>query len=90
VLGRLMLKVHGIEFLTLSIAMVDRVERMSTDYMNCELRIRGGAREACRTDCAFYTMCTKKEKLEIMTSLDRTLNLNFQPVTDPKIARPPA
>lgn len=72
--------VHGIEFLTLSAEMAEKINRMSTDYINCEARIQGGNREVCRTDCAFFTMCTKKEKINPIVNVD-ALSLSFEPTS---------
>jgi hypothetical protein len=72
---------HGIEFLTLGAEMAEKIEKMSSDYINCETRIRSGQKEVCRTDCSFFTMCGKKEKLNPVVNVD-ALALSFEPVPD--------
>ena len=71
--------VHGIEFLTLPAEMAEKIQKMSNDYVNCESRIQSGARDVCRTDCAFFTMCNKKEKLNPVVNVN-ALSLTFEPV----------
>jgi hypothetical protein len=78
--------VHGIEFLTLTPEMADKINRMSTDYINCENRIQSGSLEVCRTDCAFFTMCNKKEKVNPVVNVD-ALSLSFEP-TPPAVQAP--
>jgi c-di-GMP-binding flagellar brake protein YcgR len=71
---------HGIEFLTLPVEMAEKIQRMSSDYINCETRIQQGLKEVCQTDCAFFTMCGKKEKLNPVVNVD-ALSLSFAPVS---------
>ncbi len=68
----------GIEFLTISVQAQNRIEAMSAAYIDCESRIRDKVPEICRTDCAFYGMCTKSERLVPVVDLDVALNLVFQ------------
>jgi hypothetical protein len=70
---------HGIEFLTLGAEMAEKIQKMSTDYINCESRIQQGLKEVCHTDCAFFTMCAKKEKLNPVVNVD-ALGLSFEPL----------
>jgi hypothetical protein len=74
--------VHGIEFLTLTADMAEKIEKMSSDYINCETRIHAGQKEVCHTNCAFFTMCGKKEKLNPVVNID-ALALTFETVPQP-------
>jgi hypothetical protein len=75
---------HGLEFLTLSPAMVERIDRMSSDYIDCETRIANQATDVCRTNCAFFTMCTKEQKIDAVLNVDDGLALAFQVLKDPR------
>lgn len=73
---------HGFEFLTVPSAIAERIEQMSTDYINCESRIQNNMEDICRTDCAFFKMCNKKEKMDPVVDMDRTIDLAFKELKD--------
>jgi len=71
--------VHGIEFLTITADMKEKIEKLSSDYINCETRIQSGCKDVCQTNCAFFSMCGKKEKLNPVVNID-ALALTFEPM----------
>ncbi len=73
---------HGFEFLTLTPLMAEKISKMSSDYIDCEARIKAQAKEVCLSNCAFFTMCNKEEKINLVTELETTLDLAFQEVKD--------
>jgi hypothetical protein len=73
---------HGFEFLTLSPQMAERIAKMSTDYIDCEARIKAEQKEICQSNCAFFTMCNKEEKMELVTEIETTLDLALQEIKD--------
>lgn len=74
---------HGIEFVAVDPDMATRIDRMSGDYINCESRIIAGTNPICRAECAFFTMCTKKEKLEPVPEVEKSIEVSFRPVGKP-------
>jgi len=80
----------GIEFLTIPLVMQQKIDAMSSDYVDCESRIREKSAEICRTNCAFYGMCTKTERTVPIVDVDVALSLVFEPLKDTsEIARTP-
>lgn len=71
----------GIEFLTVPGFMEKKIEKMSADYIDCESRINEGSTEICRVDCAFFTMCKKKERVDPVVDLDKMLEITFEQLT---------
>jgi hypothetical protein len=69
--------VHGIEFLSLPAEVAARIDAMSTDYIDCESRIAAAETEICRTQCAFFTMCNKPQKLNPVLDSIPALELTF-------------
>ena len=51
---------------------------MSADYVDCEARIRDKVEEICKMDCAFFNMCTKRQKSVPVFDFDATLELAFE------------
>ena len=70
---------HGIEFLALTPDMAARIDQMSSDYIDCELRIQTGDEHPCRSTCAFFQMCRKRQKLAAAPARE-SLELVFRPV----------
>jgi c-di-GMP-binding flagellar brake protein YcgR len=68
----------GLEFQFIDSEMQAKIDRMSTDYIDCEARIREKKQEVCRTNCAFYSLCNKKEKLDPVVNVDVALEVAFQ------------
>lgn len=82
---------HGIEFLNLDALVVERIKRMSNDYIDCESRIQAKALEVCKgAECAFFTMCTKPERSNLILSLrtENSLILDFKQKTPSICAQP--
>ena len=79
---------HGIEFLTLPTEMGERIERMSSDFMNCENRIQAHEAEVCHTDCAFFNMCDKKQKIDVVMDTNSAIELAFRQIEKPKSNSP--
>jgi hypothetical protein len=73
---------HGIEFLNPPQIMVEKISRMSEDYIDCESRIQSKAAEVCRTNCAFFTMCSKPERLNPVLDVNTSLELAFKALED--------
>lgn len=73
---------HGFEFLTLSVGMADRLSKMSSDYIDCEARIQDHAKEICQSDCSYFNMCTKEEKLNFSEESENILDLTFQEIKE--------
>lgn len=69
---------HGMEFLSLPRIMADKIQNMSTDYIDCENRIRNAAEEICRTNCRFFSMCTKPQRNDPVFNVDVSLELAFK------------
>ncbi len=67
----------GIEFLDLPGAMEQKIEKMSSDYIDCEGRIQKAEKDVCHTDCAFFSMCTKKQKCDPVFNPDTALEISF-------------
>jgi hypothetical protein len=72
--------IHGFEFLNLAPVTMEKIEKMSSDYIDCESRIAAHAQEICRTHCAFFTMCNKPEKLDLTFEPSKVLELQFKPI----------
>jgi hypothetical protein len=72
----------GFEFLTLAPQMAERISQMSSDYIDCEARIKSQVKDVCQTNCAFFTMCNKEEKLNMVTQIETALDLAFQEIKD--------
>jgi len=69
----------GLEFLTIDPAWVARIDKMSADYIDCEQRINGNSMSPCiGADCAFFTMCSKPERTNLLVNLDEGLLLDFE------------
>ena len=71
---------HGFEFVTLSPLIAEKISNMSSDYIDCEARIQSEAKDPCRSNCAFFAMCTKPEKINLITEVDATLNLALKEI----------
>lgn len=69
---------HGIEFLELAPDMAARINQMSADYIDCELRIQSGDENPCRTHCGFFGMCRKKQRTRAASVLETPLSLAFR------------
>lgn len=69
---------HGIEFLDLAPDMMQKIDRMSNNYIDCEYRIQAKAVKICTATCSFYSMCTKPQKKETLTDPLVKLELVFQ------------
>lgn len=70
---------HGIEFLNLQPEMVARIEKMSSDYIDCEARIQSTPTgEICKTSCAFFNMCTKPQRINPVPDPMVALDLAFR------------
>jgi hypothetical protein len=74
--GRLFM--HGIEFLDPPMLMTERITKMSNDYIDCDARIQSKATEICKTDCAFFTMCTKEQRIDPVFDPKMSLEIAFQ------------
>jgi PilZ domain len=68
----------GFEFLNLPTEWVDKIERMSTDYIDCESRIQKGETEVCETNCSFFSMCNKVQRREPLVEVDVALEMAFK------------
>ncbi len=69
---------HGLQFENLDPAMASRIEKMSADYIDCEQRILNSHMAPCTgKDCAFFTMCTKKERTDHILRHEEDLILSF-------------
>jgi c-di-GMP-binding flagellar brake protein YcgR len=76
---------HGFEFLNLSVPLGERIERMSMDYIDCETRIESKKTEVCRSDCAFFSLCTKSEKVSPVLDSKGILELSFTSISKPQV-----
>jgi hypothetical protein len=59
---------------------------MSNDYINCETRISEKKLDVCRMDCAFYSMCSKPEKLNPVVNIDFALEVAFKVLEDSAVS----
>lgn len=73
---------HGIEFDTLPTYWEEKIERMSTNYIDCENRIQNKAAEVCRSDCAFFNFCSKPQKINPTVNVDQALEIAFTILND--------
>lgn len=69
---------HGFKFLTLAQEKAEWIDKMSTDYLSCEARIQSKAKDVCQRECAFFKMCTKREKLEPATAGKGVLTIQLE------------
>lgn len=76
----------GLEFHVLPEGVQERINKMSTDYIDCEARIQEKKKDVCKIDCAFFSMCTKKQKLEPIVNLDVALEVAFQVLQESSIS----
>ncbi len=90
VLPRNLKYVHGIEFLNLPAYTMEKIEKMSADYVDCEARIASKAAEVCHSDCAFYTMCSKPQKIDPVFDPTLVLELAFKTLEDSRLHQPSA
>jgi c-di-GMP-binding flagellar brake protein YcgR len=68
----------GMEFIVISEESKEMIDRMSSDYIDCETRIAEKARDVCRAECAFMSMCTKAAKRPPAEDVRVALELAFQ------------
>lgn len=80
---------HGFEFLNLPSVIAERIDRMSNDYIDCETRIVNEATEVCRSECAFFSICNKPEKVSPIFNPDVILELAFRSLDDSPLAHHP-
>jgi hypothetical protein len=78
---------HGIEFLNPPAYMVEKIDKMSSDYIDCENRIQAAASEVCRMNCAFFTMCTKQQRLQPVVDVNASIELAFKALEDSPLPR---
>jgi hypothetical protein len=76
----------GLEFQFISEEMCQRIDKMSNDYINCETRISEKKLDVCRMDCAFYSMCSKPEKLNPVVNIDFALEVAFKVLEDSAVS----
>ncbi len=70
---------HGLEFLNLEPAWIERLTKMSNHYIDCEQRIQQHSLNACvGAECAFFTMCKKPERTDLLVNIDDGLLLEFK------------
>lgn len=80
--------VHGIEFLNLPALTVEKIEKMSADYIDCENRIAAKISDVCKTDCAFFTLCIKTQKINPVFDPNLVLELAFKSLEDSPLRQP--
>jgi hypothetical protein len=68
----------GVEFQFVAQEMCERIDKMSTEYIDCETRIAEKKTEVCRMNCAFYSMCNKSQKLNPTFDENIALELAFK------------
>ncbi len=78
---------HGFEFMNLPAAVGERIERMSADYIDCETRIVNQATEVCRSECAFFNLCTKEERVSPLVESEVILELALRALDDSPLVR---
>jgi c-di-GMP-binding flagellar brake protein YcgR len=76
---------HGIEFLALEPEMAEQINRMSIDYIDCELRIQSREENPCRMSCGFFALCRKRERLKAVELLETPVALSFRALTAPAV-----
>ncbi len=76
----------GIEFQTISDEAAQRIDKMSTDYIDCETRIADKKQDVCKMDCAFFSMCAKTQKLDPVVNVDLALELAFKVLEESAIS----
>jgi hypothetical protein len=76
---------HGFEFLTLDSNGKERLDRMSNDFIDCESRIQSESQEICHTNCAFFSMCAKKEKINPVLDVEKDIELTFEEIRKEQI-----
>jgi len=69
---------HGVEFLNLNQEWAAKIEKMSSDYFDCESRIHNGEPEPCLVDCSFYGICSKPQKRELLLDPEISLDITFR------------
>lgn len=69
---------HGFEFLNLSVPVGERIQKMSMDYIDCETRIDNKMTEVCQSNCAFFSLCNKPERLNPVMETKFFLELAFK------------
>ncbi len=77
----------GIEFLTVPLSVQQRIEKMSSDYVDCEARIERNLGDVCRTDCGFYNFCTKQQRSVPLIDPDVVLNMVFKKLQENPLSK---
>ncbi len=73
--------VHGVQFLSLDPMWIDRLTKMSADFIDCEQRIQRNDLNPCTgTSCAFFTMCNKPQRTDLLVGIDDGLLVEFHAV----------
>jgi|GEM_PF-5019978 len=68
----------GIEFLDLPDFMAKKINRMSRDFLDCESRIKARAASICLPECAFFSMCDKTQKKDLVKNMDASIHIKFK------------
>lgn len=72
---------HGLQFDGVAAEIATRIEKMSSDYIDCEQRIVNNHLSPCiGNQCAFFTMCTKKERTDHFLHHEEDLLLSISRV----------
>ena len=65
----------GFEFLNISSDWEEKIERMSSNYIDCESRIQKQETDVCHSECSFYPMCKKEQRHEPVLNIDAALEM---------------
>ncbi|MCG3205483.1 MAG: hypothetical protein KCHDKBKB_02204 [Elusimicrobia bacterium] len=69
---------HGFEFLNIDPSWVTRINDMSSHFIDCERRIQSADINPCiGSQCAFFNMCNKQERVNLLVNIDDELLLNL-------------
>jgi len=72
---------HGLQFELVDPLIAAHIEKMSTDYIDCEQRIVNNHMAPCiGRQCAFFAMCNKQERTERVLQHEEDLLLSFSRV----------
>lgn len=73
---------HGLQFDGLAADVSERIGKMSADYIDCEQRILNNHLSPCIGDkCAFFTMCSKQERIDHIQRQEEDLLLTMSRVS---------
>ncbi|MFN0118264.1 MAG: PilZ domain-containing protein [Elusimicrobiota bacterium] len=73
---------YGFEFIKIDSKLSDKINQMSSEFIDCENRIQKQESNICRNSCAFFSLCSKEQKniIDNSTPINKEIHITFQKV----------